>query len=437
VVVTSPVNEASPRILEGLKNLITPDLDQVAMKLRVKAAASGGQLRQDAPNVVARASEWILEYSDEICDVIEAGVENVPMSRPMLAEAFRNCVSRWTDAERLRSLVREECGNQNVGRPILPEVIFHNLAGNLFISGWESITHAVLLGAGSIVRCSESDRVFPGVWASALEAVQPGLRGQVIVCEWDSQDSRRFKEAVRVSDSVVCYGSDEAVHALRQMTPWNKPFAGHGSTVSFALVTADELRHNPVEALAEGCAYDFAAYDQQGCLSPRALLLEDRIPRDVDRFVDALYAAAQQLEKRLPRGPLTLEDRASQARKRDEVLLDAACGGASRRVSTNADPFLMTVKPVERFELGPVNRYLDVYLFKDLNQVKEVLAPLAGRISTIAVPDPRRCAAELFDGLEVKRVCELGTMQIPPLAWCLDGLRPLQKFFRHQTVQLG
>jgi hypothetical protein len=433
---TSLVNEASPHILEGLKNLVNPDVSKVASDLRNLACANPDQLRYDAPVFISKAADWILSNSEEICSVMEAGIKQLPMSRPMLMEAFNNCVSRWTDVERLRGMVREECSNLNVGRPLLPQVVFHNLAGNLFISGWETITHATLLGAASMIRCSELDWVFPGVWAHALSVANPDMPKIVAVCEWSSSDTARFQAAVGESDAIVGFGSDDSVQALRKLVPWNKPFAGHGSTISFSLVTAEDLRNNPVEWLAEGIAYDFAAYDQQGCLSPRALFVEDRHPRDVDRVVDALYAAAKHINKNLPRATMTLEDRAAQARKRDEVLLDAACGGSSRRVSGDQDPFLITVKPVELFGLGPVNRYFDVYLYKQLDQVEMVLLPFKGHISTLGVADPRRPPMELLNAVEIKRVCELGSMQIPPLSWCLDGLRPLQKMFRHQTVQL-
>lgn len=431
------MNEASPHILEGLKNHVTPDVGSLCQALRAESLKDGDTLRHEAPFIVSRAAEWILEYSEEICEVIEAGTRGLPMSRPMLIEAFNNCVSRWIDPERLRGLVREECSSLNVGRPLLPRLIFHNLAGNLFVSGWESITHATLLGAASIVRCSEHDRVFPSVWARALEMAAREVSGLIAVCEWPSEDVGRFKRAINEADATVAFGSDESVYELRRLGAWNKPFSAHGSAVSFAMITAEELRNSPVEWLAEGSAYDFAAYDQQGCLSPRALFLEDRHPRDVDRLVDALYAAATLLERNLPRNVLTLEERAAMARMRDEVLLDAACGGTSRRVSTDKDPFLITVKPISNFSLGPVNRYINIYLYKDLSEIEAALGSLRGRISTLGVPDPRRAPSEFLSNLEIKRVCPLGSMQIPPLSWCLDGYRPLQKFFRMQSIQIG
>ncbi len=393
-------------------------------------------MRQDAPVAIARAAEWVLSNSEEIVDVIAAGVGELPMSRSMLIEAFHNCLERWKDADRLRALVREESLNLNVGRPLMPSVVFHNLAGNLFLSGWESITNATLLGAASLVRCSESDRVFPGVWAYAIAKANPALAHTIAVAEWSKEDLSLFQSALDLSDAIVCFGSDKSVQQLRHMTPWYKPFAGHGSTVSFSLLTADELRHNPVEWLAEGCAYDFAVYDQQGCLSPRALFVEDLYSRDVDRFVDALHSAMVNLELNLPRKELILEDQAALARARDCVLLDAACGGAGRRVSGHHDAFLLTVKPAAQFALGPVNRYADVYLYKQLDEVEDLLRSRRGRISTVGVANSRRPPVQFLSDLQVHRVCEFGSMQRPPLAWCLDGLRPMQKMLGFQTVQV-
>lgn len=279
--------------------------------------------------------------------------------------------------------------------------------------------------------------MFPGIWALALSKFSVLGSDVAAVCEWSRTDYERFYAAAENSDAVVAFGGEQSVRAVRETTPWNRPFASHGSTVSLSVISGEELRHHPVEWLAEHCAYDVALYDQSGCLSPRAIFVEDLRSRDVDRFVDALHGALVNWEKVLPRRQLSLEDAAALARARDEVLLDAACGGPSRRVSADDDGFLLTVKPAAYFSLGPVNRYADVYLYSDIADVRQVLQSLRGHISTVGVVDLRRPIAELISDLRVSRVCEVGKMQRPPLAWCLDGYRPLQKMLRFQSVQAG
>jgi acyl-CoA reductase-like NAD-dependent aldehyde dehydrogenase len=424
-------------VLSGLRNLVEPDVEKLAGRLRGRATDQAEQLRHDAPLVISRAAEWVMDNAREIADSIFAGATDVPFSRAMLLEAFGNTLRRWQDVERLTTFVREETHGIAYARPIFPQVVFHNLAGNLFVSGWESITYATLLGAASLVRCSENDRVFPAVWALAISKFSPLGSDAVAVCEWPRNDYGRFAAAAETANATVCFGGDQAVRAVRETTPWNKPFAGHGAAVSFSIIMADELRHNPVEWLAERCAYDIAVYDQQGCLSPRAVFVEDVHSRDVDRFVDALHGALVNWEKVLPRRRITLEDSAALARARDAVLLDAACGGPSRRVSVDKDPFLLTVKPVGQFSLGPVDRYADLYLFKDIEEVRQVLAPLQGHLSSLGVVEPKRMPVALASALKVPRICELGQMQRPPLAWALDGYRPLQKMLRWQSVQAG
>lgn len=424
-----------PHILSALENRAEPNVAALIGHVRGRLDGHADQLRHDAPLVISRAAQWVLENSHDLADAVLAGSPTVPFSRPMLIEAFENAVRRWLDADRLHAFVRDETQSTPAGRPDFPAVVFHNLAGNLFVSGWESITHATLLGAGSIVRCSEADRVFPGIWALAISKFSAMGNELVTSCEWHRDDVSRMRAAAQHSDAVVCFGGDVAVDAIRELTSWDIPFAGHGSTVSFAAITAEELRNNPVEWLAERCGYDFAVYDQQGCLSPRALFVEDGRSRDVDRFVDALHGALAHWEKLLPRRRIPLEDSAALGRARDAVLLDAACGGAGRRASVDSDPFLLTVKPVEQFALGPVNRYADVYLYKSLGEVAEAIGDLRGRLSTLAVVDPKRPPVDLLAALKFRRMCEVGQMQKPPLAWCLDGRRPLQKMLRFWTVQ--
>lgn len=435
MVFTTSVNEASPHILEGLKNFLQPDVTMVCRELRHYHARHGEHLRKDAPAVVAKAASWVLANADRICDDLEAGVARLPMSRPMLKEAFRNCLERWTNAGDLMALVKAETIGLPSAKPHYPQVVFHNLAGNLFVSGWESLTESMLLGACSIVRCSQLDPVFPAIWAYALGLANPMFRDAIAICEWDARDLERGRLASTESDAVVVYGADDTVNALKESVPWNKPYAGHGSTFSFALISRGDIQNGGLERLADCCAYDFIVYDQQGCLSPRAMFVEDHDERYVDRFVDAVYLAMKRWENDLPRQRLLLEDQAALARARDEVLLDAACGGTGRMVSRTDDKFLVTVKPVEQFKLGPVNRYLDMYLYKEPVEVVRALSDYRGHLSTLGVAEPRKLNLIGSEELLISRVCELGSMQVPHLGWCLDGYRPLQKLFRFQTVQ--
>jgi len=426
-----------PHILSDLRNAVEPNVAAVVDRLRAFAAANQPELRREAPVHIARAAEWILDNGPEIADVVAGSGVDLPYSREMILEGFQNVARRWLDVDGLTDLVREETRALRAVSPIYPEVVFINLAGNLFVSGWEAIVHAMLLGAACVVRCSESDRIFPAIWALALRRANPGRDAGVIVCEWSHKDFERFGAATSLADAVVCFGGNDSVQALRSITPWSTPFAGHGSTLSFSMVSADALRNTPIEWLAEQCAYDFAVYDQQGCLSPRALFLQDAHSRDVDRFVDALHSAMVKWEAVLPRRPLALEDASAIARARDEALLDAACGGAARRVSINSDPFLITVKPATHFCLGPVNRYLDIYLYQATADVAAVLADYRDRISTLAVADHKLAVPAELAWLRIRRVCEPGLMQRPPVDWCLDGLRPLEKMLRYQSQQAG
>lgn len=423
-------------LLSGVRNFVEPDVGKLALRMRTVVGEQAEQIRHDAPLTVARAAEWLLDNAVEVADVLMAMPVAVPYSRPMLLEAFENTTRRWMDPDRTAALVREESQAPHNSRAVFPQVVFHNLAGNLFVSGWESITYATLLGAASLIRCSEADRIFPSIWAFALSKFSALGTDVAAVCEWDRADFARLRTAAEASDAIVAFGGNDAVRAVREAAPWNRTFAGHGSAHSFAIVSGEELRHNPVEWLSEHCAYDFSLYDQQGCLSPRAIFVEDLHKRDVDRFVDALHGAMVNWSKLLPRRRLSLPDSAALARARDAVLLDAACGGPSRRVSADQDPFLITVKPCHQFTLGPVSRYVDVYLYKDVAEVEAALAPYAGQISTLGVVDPRRSVPGLVRMLRASRVCEIGQMQKPPLSWCLDGYRPLQKMLKFQSVQI-
>jgi hypothetical protein len=77
-----------------------------------------------------------------------------------------------------------------------------------------------------------------------------------------------------------------------------------------------------------------------------------------------------------------------------------------------------------QFQLSCLHRFLYVKGVQDLTHALQAADQVRGKVSTVGVAASRNKAAELAAELArwgVPRVCPLGTMQKPPLAWRHDG----------------
>ena len=77
--------------------------------------------------------------------------------------------------------------------------------------------------------------------------------------------------AFRQADIVIASGSDESLTAIHRHVRGR--FIGYGHKVSFSVIGKEALAQS--QQLARAAAYDVALFDQQGCLSPQLIYVEE------------------------------------------------------------------------------------------------------------------------------------------------------------------
>ncbi len=408
------------------------DLQQAVARLT--ASTDWATIRQQAPTAIARAAALVLDSASQHHGEFLAAGERAGLSAPMVREALANYLPLLAE-QGLRELQAAELQVTPGQTLVSPSLIFHVLAGNLFISGIESINQALLVGSPSLVRCSEEDQFFARAWKAALHAADAHVGAAVEVGWWPRDQLDLTQCACKSADVVVAFGSDESVATLRSLTPVNVRFVPHGSKVSFALISAEALTKEPQE-LGARLAYDFSVYDQQGCLSPRAVFVEQVVGGAREAFRTSLAETMQSLLGRLPRQTLSLEARASLARERQDAIMSPVASGDTRLVSRPADEFVIVARPVGEFRLGCVDRFVDIRTFRNFEEVRTALVPYRRKIACIGVPEDDKALAHLALGLQPSRICALGSMQKPPLGWTHDGRMPLRDLVEFTSLEL-
>jgi|GEM_PF-2710001 len=166
------------------------------------------------------------------------------------------------------------------------------------------------------------------------------------------------ESVLKEADIIVAYGADETLKAIHEKIG-SKPFIGYGHKISAAIIFA-EAGSSDTEVL-QALWRDIDTFDLQGCLSPQVVYVEGNAHKFEEVF-----------RKRKPSGPLP------------------------------------------RWKA-----------FKRLDSVWNDLAPVQKHLSCLGVAGSEAQLADVrmhYQNNPAIRICPVGDMQRPPLAWLNGGI---------------
>jgi hypothetical protein len=352
----------------------------------------------------------------------------------MVAEAL-DLLFRSLQVPALEELVRSD-RPRHPGRP--PRLVFLIAAATVFPPSIVGATAALLLGSPVLIKSASAEPVAATLWAHALATRDSELARLVAVLPWPRTRLDLTRAAIEAADAVLAHGDDTTIAAIRAAAPPTTRIIAHGHRVSAAILGASALATDSVE-LARGLARDVALYDQQGCLSPHTVFVEetsDTLP--AREFAVLLAAELSELERSWPRSRLDSAGASSlrQFLLARELAGDAVLGGyeAGWAVVLDRDP----IEPELRFEYSPLGRTVILKRAPSVAAAIDALAAVRDRLQAVglAVSLRERIALArrlgLYDDVDSNpdwapkvRLCPVGTMQSPPLTWPADGQRPL------------
>lgn len=270
------------------------------------------------------------------------------------------------------------------------------LSSNVFVGALRAIAIGVASSAQVCVRASRRDPAL----AEALHALVPDLFELVSTL------------TPAADEHFWSYGSDTTLAELRASLPPGVWFHPHGAGFGAAVVDAASWTSESARAIA----LDTALFDQQGCLSPRIVVLvgsEDQ----AGVVAQALATALQELEIELPPGPKSQAELAEARRHRDAAayafqLFEAGCGWVSC---------------ASELVVPPSARSLHVAGAAD---AVAALAPFRSHLTCVSA-NTQTLRHQLQQAFSGSRVVALGEMQRPPL----DG--PVDRRHGTQGERLG
>jgi hypothetical protein len=237
------------------------------------------------------------------------------LSAPMVDRILDGMAAGWSE-ESLTGLLTAEFGEPSVPhrfapdparpgirtRAVAPDVAFHVFAGNVPGVAVTSMIRSLLVGSAVIGKTAREGPLLPALFARALQQEDPALAQCLAVTWWPGGSARLETRVLERAKLAVVYGGADAVRAVHSLAPASTRVVVHGPGVSVGLILKGALTAANAARLAGDAALAIATFDQRGCTSPVALIVEEGGEMSPARFAAALGEELDRLAVILPAG---------------------------------------------------------------------------------------------------------------------------------------
>jgi hypothetical protein len=413
-----------------------------------------GNLDVRAPQLTASQVERVIDHITHaretvravpIADVVTAidaaalAIAEDPNARNLLREVtgyspetiediLTHMVRDWS-RDSLEGLLQAELGA--AARPIGPRLAFHIFAGNVPGVAVTSVVRSLLVRAATLGKTAAGEPVLAVLFARALARAAPQIAETLAITHWPGGTEEPEAVALRRADVIIVYGGAETVSAIEARAPAGAHIVVHGPKLSIGLVGPEAGLE-----VAGPIARAVAAYDQQGCVSPHVVYVEQGGQLHARELACAIAAEMDRLAATLPRRAIDAAEAIEirDARTRAEFRDNAEVFGP--------DETTYTIIYDEDVELTAscLNRTLYVKPIADLTTLQRVLEPHRGVLQSVAVAGFKReqidAFAPLLGDVGVTRITTFERLPWPPMTWHHDGRGPLRELLIWQDIDV-
>lgn len=377
------------------------------------------------------AAEWLQPENHFRRLALERGPAETGFSKAVLEKGLDGCFRQFTP-ENFHALLTQELGDAErldgfaAGALACgPDFLVHIAAGNIPNPALMSLTLGLLTRSAQFMKCASGASLLPRLFAHSIYHADHKLGACLEIAEWRGGNRELEEVLFAHADCVTATGGDATLAAIRAQLPAKVRFLGYGQRVSFGFVAREVLREETIAEVLSCAADDVIAWDQNGCLSPHVIYVEERGAVESDKFAELLAVELAQREASAPRGKISVEAAAVIASRR-AIYETIAAHRADAKIWSSQDSTAWTVvfEHDVNFRFSPLNRFIYVKPVPDVAAVMRGVDEIHGKVSTVGIAAPPEKMRELalrFARWGATRICPLGQMQDPPLTWRHDG----------------
>lgn len=429
--------------------LTAPQMQALACRVRKAAAA---HLRPmpvaEIIDAVDRAMARLLDRNDIYRQQAEAWLPVVSGYDADMVRLGLTGFFKTFRAAQLKRFVAEDFANPAVldgfqpaakggaVRAFGPDLLVHSWAGNVPALSLWSLVCGLLVKAPAIGKLASAEPLFAGWFARLLAEVRPPLADCLAVVWWRGAGGEEADALYTQADTVLAYGGNQTLDALRRRLPVTTRFLPHGHKLGFGLIDAQALDTLKAPAMARLAAWDVMRYDQQGCYSPHVFYVQRGAPVSARAFADYLAAELANLQRRFARRELDLEEGAALARWQQNM----EWGGEAHQLLGPVDAPWSVAYSESLQPLAPTALYrtIAVVAVDRLDAVLPVVAAQRDYLQTAGIaagPEELYRLAGLLGAAGVTRISAIGSMSMPEAGWHHDGRFNLLDLVRMTEIE--
>lgn len=308
-----------------------------------------------------------------------------------------------------------------MGPGLVTEVFSGNVPGLPVLS----IICGLLTKSAVFGKCATGEPLFPALFARTLREIGSPLAHALAILYWEGGNKEIEHAAFSGAGAIIVYGGPEAIAGIRRGIPAETRFVPYGHKISFGVVSAARLTPATLSTVAKAAARDTAVFDQQGCLSPHAVFVQNGAEVPPKAFAEALGVELESLAHELPRGTLSQHEAIDMQNTRARALF-SAINGDSVTLFASEGNLQWTVICDESGVFTPscLNRVVRVIPFNTFEDLLTLVAPLRGFLQTVGCAVSRAESLELglaLGAMGATRFVPLGTMTDVTTDWHHDG----------------
>lgn len=275
---TLTFGEGAQRVDLSVPRLTPAQLSALAVHVRTQG---GAQIKpMPLAQIIAAVDRAIARLLDT-ADPYRVELDRLlPLITGFDAEMVRlglNAYLKTFRAPQLQRFVAEDFANPKLldefqprpkggmARALGPELLVHVWAGNVPGLPLWSLVCGLLVKAPAVGKTASAEPLFAALFARLLAEVEPRLADALAVVWFKGGDTESERALYAEADTVLAYGGNETLAALRTQLPVTTRFLPHGHKLSVGLVSAAALDAQHLGALARAAALDVVRYEQQGC----------------------------------------------------------------------------------------------------------------------------------------------------------------------------
>jgi hypothetical protein len=306
-----------------------------------------------------------------------------------------------------------------------PELLLHIWAGNVPGLPLWSLISGLLVKAGSVGKVASAEPLLAGWFAQILAEIDPKLGECLAIVWWKGGDGASERVWLNEADTIVAYGGNDALAAIRGRAPVTARFLPHGHKIGFGLVSAAALDTRKAGPLARLAAHDVMRYEQQGCYSPQMLFVERGGQVSPREFAEQVSRELASFARTHPRRTLSVAEASGVAAWRSAEEMRGFDSDGRAVLGDAADAWsVVQVEATEPLAPSGLNRTLKIVAVDSLDAVVPLVTPFRAFLQSAAVaatPEELFRIAALLGEAGVTRISAFGRMTAPEAGWHNDG----------------